>query len=529
MNKWWLCLLVVPALFVVGCQRGNFSEQAQSGAANVFRYPMNVKPTSLDPHTVQDGDTIDLLQNVFEGLVGWDENNEVVGLLAEKWEVSPDGKVYTFTLKDAKFHNGKTVTAEDVKWSLERAASPALKSTTTGAYLSDIQGMTEMLAGKAPNLTGVKVIDPKTVEITLTEPLPTFIGKFTYLTSAVMPKDSVGPSEITKPEQMIGTGPFKVAQYLPDQLVVLEANKDYHRGAPKLAKIERPIILDSQTRLNKFQAGEVDLISLPRQDAAALAKDEKFKNQLKSFDRAALWYIGMNQMQYAPFKDRRVRQAFAMAIDRERIVRDQLGGLVPIANSIVPKGIKGGGRQGKVHPYNPEKARQLLAEAGFANGQGMPPLNMTFREWPDAPAITEAIASQIKQNLNVEVKIQRTELGAYLQAYNEGKQVFYHMRWGADFLDPQNFLSHMLTTKGPENKFGYSNPTYDELCARADRLLKWEERLPLYAQAEDIVLQDAPWVPLYYQVDYELHHPGLTGLRKSLFGHLPHLNTEIKR
>src|SRR5262249_8547106 len=160
--------------------------------------------------------------------------------------------------------------------------------------------------------------------------------------------------------------------------------------------------------------------------------------------------------------------------------------------------------------------------------RGLPPLTLTFREnRPDIRIVAEAVASDIKNNLGVDVKLQSMEWGAYLTKYNAKQQTFFHMRWAADYVDPENFLSHMFATWGPENKLGYDSPVFDELCRQADAKASLSDALPLYAQAEDTVLQDAVWVPVYFQRDAELISPRVSGLRESIFGHLPHTKTEV--
>ncbi|MES1228387.1 MAG: ABC transporter substrate-binding protein, partial [Armatimonadota bacterium] len=242
------------------------------------------------------------------------------------------------------------------------------------------------------------------------------------------------------------------------------------------------------------------------------------------------YYVAMNQQMYEPFKKREVRQAFGMAINRQRIVGDVMEGLNTRADGIVPPGFKGYPRaDAKVLPYDPVKAKELLKSAGYPDPSKMPPLTITFRAGQvDTQLVGESVAQDITQNLGVQVSALPMEWGAYLDKYNKGQQTFYHMRWAADYLDPQNFLSNMLSTTGAENHLGYSNKEFDDLCAKADSIMDWNERLKLYAQAEDIALQDAPWVPIYFQKDYELVNPKVTGMRDSLFGHLPHTTTDLK-
>lgn len=523
-------LVAALAAFAIGCGSGKgFSERGAEGTENVFRYPIHDDPTTLDPGLVQDGDTIDALQQVFEGLVGWGEDNQVEGRLAERWDVEDEGRTYVFTLREGiKFHNGREVTAEDLKWSMERNTSKALASPTW-QYLADIVGVKEHHEGQAGGISGIVVRDPRTLAVTIDKPRPYFLGKLTYLICCALPKEAVpedGP--ITDVKQMIGTGPFKAARYERGQLLVLEANPDYREGVPAIDRIERIVIKDPATRLNKYRSGEIDLVMLERQDLDAIKKDEKLSKDLKPFDRPAIWYVGMNQRSYAPFRDRRVRAAIAMAIDKERIVNEILGGVNQVANSIVPPGVLGHRPDANAIKFDPAGAKRLLAEAGYPDGKGLPPIEMNFRDArPDIRIVAEAVITQLQQNLGLTINPRQMEWGAYLDKWNRGDLQLFHMRWAADYLDAENFLSYMLASYGPENKIGYKNDEFDALCSEADLLLDWERRAPLYAKAEDIVLQDAPWIPIYFQRDFELISARVSGLRESLFGHLPHSKVRL--
>lgn len=534
-----LLLGALAALVVVGgCGKGNFSEEANVGKENVFRYPIPNKPTTLDPGAVEDGHTIDLIQQVFEGLVAYGPDNKIQGILAEKWDISEDGKTYTFHIKHGvKFHNGRELKAQDFKDTIERNCDPNFQTTTAEAYLSDIVGVSDKIHGRATEVSGVKPIDDYTLQITIDEPRPYFLGKLTYPVSWVIAKEAFhGTDRINTKEQMIGTGPFKVAEYRESEITILDANKDYHLGAPKIARIERPVIMDPEARLLKYTQGEIDLVQLERQDVPPLMNDPKFKGQLQFFDRPSIFYVGMNQRVYPAFKDVRVRRAFAMAIDKHSIVQNVLGGLVNEANSIVPPGVPGHRENAATIPFDPAGARKLLAEAGYPGGKGLPKFLMEVRqEIKDYRDVAEAAAMDLQKNLNIQVETSPTEWATYLAKRNKWQVGLFHMRWAADYLDPQNFLSMMLGTYsenppfGPENRMDYSNKEFDRLCKQADTMVGHEEeRLKLYAQAEDIVLQDAPWVPIYFQRDAELISPRVKGLRTNLFGHLPHYTVSLE-
>lgn len=522
-------LAVASLLVVAGCGKGSFSKSANEGKQNVFRYSIVQKPSTLDPAKVQDGNTIDLIQQVFEGLVAWSEQNVPVGNLAEKWEISADGTVYTFHIKKGvKFDSGRELKAEDFKYSMERACDPALKSPVAGSYLDDIVGVKDVIAGKAQEISGIKAVDDYTLEIKIDKPRAYFLGKLTYPTSFVVDKDVAKKgTEITSVEAMkAGTGPYIPESYEAEQVFVLTANKAYHGGVPKIDKIERPVIVDAASRIAKFRSGEVDLIQLPRQDIPGVESDEKLKAQLKFYNRPAIWYVSFNTQLVPVLKDPRVRRALGMAINRKRIVDEIMGGFNQMANCILPPGVDGARENLPGIPFDVEGAKKLLKEAGVEGK--IPAFDMYFRsEEADYRIVAEAVQAELKQNLGLTVNLKPMQSAAYLDRYNKKTLPTYHMRWAADYLDPQNFISLFFTTTGAENKFNYSNPKVDELCAQADVEQNHDKRMALYAQAEDIVLNETVWIPIFFQKDAELVSPRIQGMRESAFGHLPHTTVSM--
>ncbi|MBS1719110.1 MAG: peptide ABC transporter substrate-binding protein [Armatimonadetes bacterium] len=530
MRAWIAVSVAALSLAVIGCGKGSISSRGSAEASNMLRYPIPTKPTSLDPAVVQDGDTIDLLQQVYEGLLKWGEDNRPAPNLAEKWEISEDGTEYTFHIKKGvKFSNGREMTAEDFKWSIDRACTGTFPREMADSYLGEIVGAKDVIQNKAKSVSGITTPDPYTVKIKIDKRRPYFLNKLTFPVSFVVAKESApAVDEITKVEQMIGTGPFIAKSYDPNQVFTLVANKNYHGGAPKIEGIVRKIILDPQTRLNEFKSGQQDLVALERQDVEGLKKDAKFASQLHFYDRPAIWYVGLNVKEYPPFADVRVRRAFAMAINRDRIVNELLGGLVKKADCILPPGVLGHRDNTKMVEYNPAEAKKLLAEAGYPDGKGLPPLEIKFRDGrADIRTVAEAIQNDLKANLGISIGLKNKEWRAYLEENNAKKIPFFHMRWAADYLDPQNFLSLMLATTGEQNKTNWSNPEFDRLCAAADVEADEPKRLKMYADAEDIVLREIPWIPVYFQRDAELISPRVAGMRESLFGHLPHTTVTL--
>ncbi|MFZ4507922.1 MAG: ABC transporter substrate-binding protein [Fimbriimonas sp.] len=522
---WLLSFGLGLALAIGGCGRGGFSKTG-GAKGNELKIVLNVNPTSLDPAVAQDVDTADLLINIYEPLVSYNEKNEIVGQLAETWTVENEGKTFVFTLRAAKFHNGQAVTAEDVKATFERNLGPKSVSTTAKAYLTDIVGANERLAGKAESVSGVEVRAPNIVAITLDKPRPYFLGKLTYGCAYILPK-SAANKEISSPADAIGTGPFVLKSFAPEQEVILEPFADYYGGRAKVDRIVRPIVKDATTRLNLMKSGDLSYLGIQRSDIKEASADPALKALLVDLPRPAVWYLGLNQDVYKPFRDMRVRRAFAMAFDRARICSEVLQG-TPEAKGLVPPGIVGYRPDYAGLPYNPAEAKLLLAEAGFPGGKGLPPLQLTHRDQsPDARLLAEAFAIDVKKNLGVEVKLQTMEWRSFLEARNAGKVAFYVLSWYADYLDPENFLSLLLSSKSDQNRDGYRSEEFDRLCGLADVEQDAKRRIKLYQQAEDTVVEEAGRIPIFFVNDAVLVSPRVKGLKSNLFGQLPHLTTEV--
>ncbi len=522
-----LALLVMLAA-TAGCGGGGSSAKHDG---TTLRVAQLVEPTTLDPAQVQDGPTIELLMQVFEGLVDWNTKNEVMPALAEKWEISNGGKTYTFHIRQgAKFHDGQPVTAEDLAYSIRRSLDPETASPVAMTYLNDLVGAAEFNDGKSKELKSVEVVAPQTLRLTIDAPKAYFLSKLTYPTAYAVSRTAIVAAGGTLNEDaMIGTGPFKVKEYhRGDPTIMLEANADYWGGAPKLARIERRILTNDGARHDKFEAGELDITDVNMAMYRADKSNPKLSPLLKDFQRPAVYYIALNQNAYAPFKDKRVRQAFAMAVNKDELIQSVHAGLPPRANGVVPIGVPGYDPNFKGLAYDPSKAKALLAQAGFPDGKGLPPLTLSFRaDVDDIRRTCEAIQEDLRTNLGVDVQLDATEWGVFLNKRKAGEMPFYFLRWMADYLDPQNFLSLMLRSGSEQNTIGYKNPVYDRLCDQADVMQDPVKRIATYRQAEKIVVDDAPWIPVYYQRDVELWNPKLQGVEDSLMGHLPHKRTNF--
>ncbi len=497
---------------------------------------MATAPVTFDPAMAQDVETNQMLSQAYEGLVQYDSSNKVVPCLADHWDISPDGLTYTFHLRpNARFQNGMPVTAGDVAYSLLRTLSPKLSSPVAPEYMNDIKGALDVYNGKATALSGVKVIDPQTVAITITKPKAYWIDTLTYPTGwveckAIAQKEGTSPLTDADAEAGAGTGAFKVTRFVKDQEVDFDANPSYWGGAPKISGLAMPVILNAGTRHEEFAAGKIDLMrGLGVGDLQADKTDPALKSAVKIWPRAGITYFALNEAVYAPFKDPRVRAAFAYATDKQKIFDVVTQGVYPVAPDILPAGIPGSDPHFKDLPYDPAKAKTLLAAAGYPGGRGLPPLEVYATEKVPLTQKTMDILRQMYAQLGVTVNERQMEQGSLIAAVDKNTSVpSFVFGWYADYLDPQDFYSLLLSSHSAENHTGYSDPQFDALCARADIERNPARRTALYQQAAQIAAAAPPRIPLYYAVDPELINSRVHGIDDCLMGHLPYKNVTLK-
>lgn len=511
----WLCLAFL--LVLGGCAKRDFRGDEFQAEPNTLVASLGINPATLDPAVSQDSITNDLLLHVFEGLVGWSADNKIVPLLAESWTISDDGTLYTFLLRDAKFHNGEPVNATDVINSWQRAASKAVASPVVENYLGDIAGMSELRAGTATELKGVEVVKDRVLRVRLKAPNAAFLGKLTYPTAAVLPS---GTPPLRDVKDMIGTGPYKVVAYTPEAEIALTRFDNYHGERPKVANLTYRIVKDPSTRLTLFRTGRLDWAGLTQQDYSAM----RGQANVKLVDRPATFYIGMNGTVYPPFADRRVRQAFNHAVDRKRVVADVLGELGTVAEGIVPPVVPQANMPKPSLGFDPELARRLIKEAGWEGK--LPPLDLWVSDsLGDRRRSAELVVSMLREHLGVEVQMRLVESSVLIQRATRKELGLFFGSWYADYLDPENFLSVVLSSYG-QNRASWSNAEFDRLCREADAMLPGPERLELYARAEAIALNEAPWIPLYHPREAVIYRPGLIGLTSNAFGLMPPVSVE---
>lgn len=470
-------------------------------------------PPTLDPHLSGDATSAEYVVEIFSGLVTFDRELEIVPDLAESWEVSDDGTVYTFFLRqDARFHNGKPVRAQDFKWSVERACDFRTRSTTADTYLGDIVGCRDMLRGNANQVEGVQVVDDYTLEITIDQPRVYFLAKLTYPTAYVLDQENVERGGRTWTDNPNGTGPFKLAEFRFGELIALERNENYYRDPkPQLERIN--FVLSGGSRMVMYEQGELDMTAVGLNDIERVTDPTNpLNSELLTVESMGIFYIGLN-VEQPPFDDMKVRQAFNYALDRQRIIDVVYKETVPVAWGIVPPTMPNYENPDlKPLEYDPEKAQELIAESKYGDVSEFP--DITFHALGAGGAtgrVIEAIVASYEENLGVQVEVQQTDWATFLSDLNRPDNP--NQMWGgeagwiADYPDPHDFLDILFRCGSFQNHTGYCNPEVDELLDQAASEEDRERREALYRQVEQIAIEEAPWVPLFFEVEYWLIKP----------------------
>lgn len=441
--------------------------------------------------------------NIFDRLVdvevGTDGNSKIVPSLAESWDISDDGLEYTFHLRQGvKFHNGNDFTAEDVAYTFHRMLT--VEGGVNTEFIDQIKGADELLAGETDTLEGVEVVDDYTIKVTLKEP---FAG---FLASISSPGVSIYDSEATEaagdqfgmdPAVTVGTGPFEFSSWSFNNQLVLTRNEDYWKGASGLPGVVIKIIPDTETQSMMFESGELDILDL---DYAADSVDrftETYPDQIVQGPRVGIVYFTMN-FNKEPFQDVRVRKAVQMSIDRQAILDALYGGRGQVEQGIFPHGLIGFNPDQEEIKYDPEAAKALLAEAGYADGFDMEIAADSSAS--DTMTMALEIVSDQLAEVGIRAEIKNYDESTWLETRKSGELGSFMSTWSADYNDPDNFI---YTFFGNEEKtrirsINYPDTEVMERVAKARTIVNENERLAEYkALEEKIIHEDAAWVPMF--------------------------------
>jgi oligopeptide transport system substrate-binding protein len=491
-------VVIVSIQFTFGCAR-------YSSNGELFLF--GTSPTSLDPVQCVDASSAQYLVEIFSGLVTLDNNLNVIGDIADSWEVSADGTTYTFHIRyGVRFHSGKEVTASDFKYSIERAADPQTNSPVAEAYLGDIVGVKDKLHGMADDVRGVLVVDSETLEITIDAPKAYFLAKLTHPTAFVVDSENVESGEDWW-RHPNGTGPFLLAEWEEGQRIALGRNEYYYRG---VAKLESVTFLLRGNSMMMYENDDISITAVSAYNIARVLDPTNPLNQeLMAAPELSVFYVGFNT-EMPPFDNAGVRQAFCHAVDKEKLI-DVLGlGVVLPAYGILPPGMPGYDDEIEGLGYNVTLAQQLIAESAYHDE--LPPIVLSdMGDCSGVSAVDSTLAWMWQENLGVNVSIQCVEAETFLDDLREHELQMFKIGWIADYPDPENFLDILFYSESVENHTAYSNPEVDELLEEARVESDTVDRLAMYQDIEQIIVDDAPWLPLYYGKNYYLVKPNVMG------------------
>lgn len=448
---------------------------------------------------------------IFEGLVTYNQQLEIVPALASGWDVSDDGLVYTFYLQsDAVFHNGRPFTAADVVYSWERAANPDTNSDTVMTYLSDIVGVKEMHEGSADSISGLKVIDDHTLQVTIDAPKPYFLYKLVYPTASIVDRENVesGMDWYRTPN---GTGPYRLTRWDSMERMIYERFDQYYGARPAIPMIIYTLYSGDSFRL--YESGDVDITGVSSYNVERVSDPSDPLNQeLVSGVSLCTNYVQFD-VSKPPFDDLKVRQAFSLALDRDQFIEVVLDNVGLPARGLYPPALPGYNADLRGYDYDPERARQLLAESSYGSVEALPEIVFTSSGYGSyATGVVAALSQMWQQNLGVTISVQNLDPEKYLDAErSEDYGQLSTSGWCADYPDPENFADVLFHTGAEMNKGHYSNPELDGILEAARVEPDVATRIELYQQAEQMIVDDAPALFLYYSESYELVKPYVQG------------------
>ncbi|ESZ44334.1 peptide ABC transporter substrate-binding protein [Mesorhizobium sp. L2C054A000] len=491
---------------------------AKQGGAITITYKDDV--ATLDPAIGYDWQNWSMIKSLFDGLMDYEPGTtNLKPDLAESYEISPDGQTFTFKLRHGvKFHNGRGMTADDVKYSLDRVTNPKTQSPGAG-FFGSIKGYDDVAAGKAEGLSGVTVVDPYTVKFELTRPDATFLHVMAINFAHVVPKEEVEKYGADFGKHPVGTGAFKLAEWTLGQRIVFERNADYwHKGLPHLDKITFEIGQEPIVALLRLQKGEIDVPGdgIPPAKFQEVMADPEQKARVVEGGQLHTGYVTMNTTM-APFDNVKVRQAVNMALNKARIIQIINGRAVP-ANQPLPPSMPGYDKDYKGYPYDVAKAKALLAEAGHPDGFDTQLFAMNT---DPNPRIAQAIQQDLAA-IGIKASIQSLAQANVIAAGGDkaGAPMIWSggMAWIADFPDPSNFYGPILgcagAVPGGWNWSWYCNKDLDAKAAEADSVVdpaKAGERDKMWSAIYDKVMEDAPWAPVFNEQRFTMKSARMGG------------------
>ncbi|OGW24499.1 MAG: hypothetical protein A2X59_00695 [Nitrospirae bacterium GWC2_42_7] len=482
-----------------------FSCSSQNRLEGHVYYRLANNPTTLDPALIVDVTGGYISAKIFNGLVRLDENLNVIPDIAEKWEIRDNGKTYIFHIRHGVyFSNKREVTASDFKYSFQRNLSPEGRFPNTWVF-SKILGAKDYMNKRKEDVSGIEVLDKYTLKIRLEEQFSPFIYLLTMTPAYVVPREEVERAGADFSAHPVGTGPFIVKEWKQGNELILSRNKGYFADKVKVKGIVYRIIPEDLTAVTEFEIGNIDMISIPVSEYSRFKGSPKWKNMISSVKGLNTYYLGFNCSR-PPFNNIRLRRAVSSSIDRDKILRTFYEGRGRLAKGPVPDILRKWDLP-SVQKYDPVEARRIIEEEGMKGKT----VNFYVTQGEDQLDIAEIIQSYLNST-GLNVKIKQLEWSAYKSAINNGEADIFWLSWWADYPDPENFLFPLFQSSNHGaggNRTMYTSKEADKFIETGRRTLLPEERNRYYRMAEEIIIQDAPWVFFWHKTDLTIRQPNL--------------------
>jgi len=527
----YLALAVIALVTLIGsaCAGPAGTTTGTGNTPQVLRLNLAGEPNLIDPSRMSWTNEATVIKQVFVGMFSFNADLTLKSVVAKEIPtvankgISADGKTYTFNLNpNVTWSDGKKVTAKDFEYSIKRMLSPEIASDYASFYFAiagaeAYNAATDKDAATKEQLksaVGVKAVNDTTLQITLAYQSPTFLQLMALPQSFPLREDVIAANgeKWTEPPNYIGNGPFVLTEWVHQDHITLKPNSNYWGAKPKLSEIQLKMITDINASLAAYKNNELDMTTVQPGTEKTIMADPVLSKEIVRFNDLATYGLTFN-LAVPPFDNVKVRQAITTAIDRDTFIDKIRNGVGKPATSWIPPGMPGyNANLGSQYKFDKAKAKQLLSDAGYSDVSKLPPIKFQYADSAGNKTIAQFLQAQMKDNLGIDLILEPMETKAFQAAYN-AKQ--YSMKWGgwiADYPDPENWLPELYGTKGGNNKQNYSSKQFDDLAAQAKVELDNSKRLQLWDQAQQIVVDDAPFAFINYRERFQVRKPWVKGM-----------------
>jgi oligopeptide transport system substrate-binding protein len=476
-------------------------------------------PESLDPALSRDLSSAFFIRQLFRGLTRLDHDLNPVPELADRIEISADGLTYTFHLRtNATFQNGRQINADDVIFSLSRAANPVTANgdlTLLGGptFLSDIVGFQDVIDGSTDKLSGITAIDASTVQIQLTAPRSTFLMKLASAPGSIVDPDDVARGNEWS-RQPNGSGPFIVTSWQPDNNMVLTRYDEFFAGKPPIERVEVRLGPNALQSFNLYQAGEIDIDSVGISAIdRVMAPESGLSDQVTVTPLFSVDYLAF-RTDVAPLNDPEIRKALQLGFPRDKIAGVTYDGHLGRAEGLIPTGMLNRDWPVTWPAYDLEAAKAAIARSSYGSAENVPPIQIYISSYSGA----ESLRDSLSQSLGLRIEVIDVDWADFVSGLANQSYPAHELYWGADYPDPESLLSSLFGSGRPDNYVGYHNPEFDKLLDKAAMEQDESARAELYVKAQQLLIDDGVIIPLFYDVAFTLQQPYVRGLELTALG-----------